>query len=80
MNGTAAEFDIEYCTGRLLAGLAKVEYLANVIGDTVRKQAGQKPEFAILSHEIRTNSDIIDDYIQKSIRIINELRETLQNE
>lgn len=80
----AEMLDIEECVTRLSVNFGKLEYLIGVISQKLEKNTdaltGQERELYIYDRDnMRTNLDIIGDYINEASGIIKELREGLQH-
>lgn len=76
--------DMEECTTRLSVCFGKLEYLISVISQKLEKNTdaltSQEREIFIYERDnMRTNLDIVSDYINEASGIIRELREGLQD-
>lgn len=83
MSGTEA-FDMEECISRLSVCFGKLEYLISVISRKLEKNTDALTEkerdiFIYDRDNMRTNLDIVGDYIDEASGIIKELREGLQH-
>ena len=84
MSGTDYILDMEERATRLAVCFGKLEYLISVISQKLEKNTdaltGQEREFYIYDRDnMRTNLDIVSDYINEASGIIRELREGLQD-
>ncbi len=82
MNGTEVPGMEEYIT-RLFACFGKLKYLISVISQKLEKNTAalmlQERELYIFDRDnMRTNLDIVGDYIDEASDIIKELQEGLQ--
>lgn len=84
MSSTDYILDMEERATRLSVCFGKLEYLISVISQKLEKNTdaltGQEREFYIYDRDnMRTNLDIVSDYINEASGIIRELREVLQD-
>ncbi len=84
MSSTDYILDMEERATRLSVCFGKLEYLISVISQKLEKNTdaltGQEREFYIYDRDnMRTNLDIVSDYINEASGIIRELREGLQD-
>ena len=79
----AEMLNMEECITRLSVCFGKLEYLISAISQKLEKNTdaltGQERELFICERDnMRTNLDIVGDYINEASGIIRELREGLQ--
>ena len=84
MSSTDYILDMEERATRLSVCFGELEYLISVISQKLEKNTdaltGQEREFYIYDRDnMRTNLDIVSDYINEASGIIRELREGLQD-